>query len=384
MILDNNTQAFLALVRAGLWENDVQLEPYGDVDFNVIYRLAQEQSVVGLVAAGLEHIADIKIPKEEVLLFVGEALQLEQRNTAMNNFIGGLIEKMRAIGIDAVLVKGQGVAQCYKRPLWRSSGDIDLLLSEENFHKAREFLRPLTKNGFDPVFEQARNISAQVSLWEIELHDNQFCGLSNRVDLVIKEIQDDIFFCGNVRSWMNGKTPVFLPGINNDILFVFTHFLKHFFKGGLGLRQICDWCRLLWTNRSSIDYDLLGNRLRRMGLLSEWRAFGYYAVNFLGMPEEAMPFYITTKRWGKKAVLINCFLLEVGNMGHNRDNSYYGKSSFFVRKVMSYNRRVLDLCRHSRIFPVDSVKFLIRITSNGVIDYFNKVGYRDLRNASDN
>ena len=136
--LDNNTQAFLALVRAGLWETDVQLLPYGIIDFNVIYRLAQEQSVVGLVAAGVEHIVDIKVPKEIALVFVGEALQHELRNIAMNHFIGGLIEKLHTRGINAVLVKGQGVAQCYERPLWRAAGEVDLFLDGEDYYKAKE------------------------------------------------------------------------------------------------------------------------------------------------------------------------------------------------------------------------------------------------------
>ena len=26
-----------------------------------------------------------------------------------------------------------------------------------------------------------------------------------------------------------------LPSANNDVVFVFTHFLKHFYKGGIGL-----------------------------------------------------------------------------------------------------------------------------------------------------
>ena len=126
-LLDNNTQAFLALVRAGLWEKDVQLSSYGDIDFKEVYRLAEEQSVVGLVAAGIEHIVDIKIPKEDALQFVGQSLQLEQQNTAMNHFIGVIVDKMRAAGIYTLLVKGQGIAQCYERPLWRSCGDVDFL-----------------------------------------------------------------------------------------------------------------------------------------------------------------------------------------------------------------------------------------------------------------
>ena len=63
MQLTTNQQAFLALVRAGLWEKEARLSQYGDIDFNEILRLAEEQSVVGLVAAGIEHVVDLKIPK---------------------------------------------------------------------------------------------------------------------------------------------------------------------------------------------------------------------------------------------------------------------------------------------------------------------------------
>lgn len=39
--------AFFALVRAGLWEREVQLLPYGEIDFSAVQSVAEEQSVVG-------------------------------------------------------------------------------------------------------------------------------------------------------------------------------------------------------------------------------------------------------------------------------------------------------------------------------------------------
>ena len=56
MKLDKNQQAFLTLVKAGLWEKEVRLLSSDGVDFSCVYKLAQEQSVVGLVAAGLERV----------------------------------------------------------------------------------------------------------------------------------------------------------------------------------------------------------------------------------------------------------------------------------------------------------------------------------------
>ena len=61
--MDNNQKAFIEILRAGLWEKEVWLSPYKDIDFSAIMRLAEEQSVVGLVAAGLEHVVDAKVPQ---------------------------------------------------------------------------------------------------------------------------------------------------------------------------------------------------------------------------------------------------------------------------------------------------------------------------------
>ncbi len=95
MRLDDNRKAFIALVKAGLWEQEVKLSSFDDIDFSEIDQLAQEQSVVGLVAAGIERVTDIKAPQQEVLNIVGSTLQLEQRNRILNEFVVWLTERLR-------------------------------------------------------------------------------------------------------------------------------------------------------------------------------------------------------------------------------------------------------------------------------------------------
>ena len=129
----NNTQTvFLELVKAGLWGNgnpDIRID--GTMDWQEVYRLATEQSVIGLVLAGLEH-SDVKPPQILLLQWIGEVQMIEQRNKAMNAFVAETILALREQDIYALLVKGQGIAQCYEKPLWRPSGDIDLFLSKDN------------------------------------------------------------------------------------------------------------------------------------------------------------------------------------------------------------------------------------------------------------
>lgn len=361
--LDNNTQAFLALVRAGLWETEVRLEPYGEIDFNVIYRLAQEQSVVGLVAAGLEHIVDLKAPKEIALVFVGEALQHEQRNNAMNHFIGGLIEKLRAVGIYAVLVKGQGVAQCYERPLWRAAGDVDLFLDGENYFKAKEYLTPQSSSIEES--EELLHFGLTIDHWIVELHGTLHGGLLSRIDRLIDEVQADTFGNNRNRIWQNDTVEVPLPSPDNDVVFVFTHILQHFFKSGIGLRQICDWCRLLWTFKGAIDIGLLEDRVKTMGIMTEWKSFAALAVNSLGIPEETMPFYSSSKRWSKKGDQIIRDILKTGNFGNNAGRKDLTEYNHLERKMLSFIEHTKDGLRHFTVFPVDSFFVWGNMVRNG-------------------
>lgn len=309
MKLNNSQLAFLELVKAGLWEKDACLKPYGDIDIQEVYRLSHEQSVIGLVAAGLEHIMDVKLPQDLVLQLIGQTLQIEQRNRTMNSFIEDVVERMRDKGIYTLLVKGQGIAQCYERPLWRSAGDVDFFLSNDNFKRAKQYLIPLSSgNKLEGLY--SKEMGLNIDSWYVEVHGTMRTGLSTRVDNSIDSVQDDVFRGGDVRSWMNGRTQVFLPGTNSDVFFVVTHFIKHFYKeGGISIRQLCDWCRLLWTFRGKINIELLEKRLKRTGLIEEWRGFAAVAVGYMGMPVETMPLYCSEKKWEVKAKKNNYFHL---------------------------------------------------------------------------
>ena len=359
---DKNIQAFFTLLRAGLWE-DVDCTDFGaqgftePIDWEEVYRLAEEQSVVGLVLAGIEH-SYVKPPQELLLQWIGEVQIIEQQNKSLNDYLAKLIELLRNKDVYAILIKGQGVAQCYDKPLWRSSGDIDLLLSEGEYEKAKALLLPLTID----VEKEYKSFKHQGMTMEgghvVELHGTVHSRLSKRIDKGVDEAQNDVFYGGNVRSWHNGRTPVFLPGVDSDVIFVFTHILHHFYIEGIGLRQICDWCRLLWTYRSKLDLQLLESRIRKMELMSEWKVFYNLANRCLGMPDYGSGLMVHDSRYDKKADRVMEFVLESGNFGHNREKTH--------GKIQSAWSKTKDFARHSRVFPLDSIKFFWHFLWNGV------------------
>ena len=364
-MLHSNTVILLELIRGGLWGTEVSLSNCEDIDYSSVMQLAEEQSVVGLVTAGLERVEDVKIPQQWSLQFIGSTLQLEQRNKSMNAFVALLISKIRAAGIYTLLVKGQAIAQCYEKPLWRACGDVDLFLSEENYAKAKEILVPLATS-VEKEYEREKHLGMSIDGWVVELHGRLYCGLSSRIERELDDVLQDTFYCGNVRSWNNNGVQVFQLGVENDVFYVFTHILQHFYKEGVGLRQICDWSRLMWTYRDKIDVQKLKSRLKRAGIMTEWKAFYALASTYLGMPDIDSGFMCHDSRFDKKADRIMEFVLKAGNMGHNRDMSHFSKKPYLIGKCVSMGRRVGDLINHARIFPLDSLRIFPRIMWNGV------------------
>ena len=378
---DINQQTFFELLKTGLWGNgnpDIRID--GVTDWQEVYQLAQEQSVQGLLLQGIETVqgswlkvhGSPLVPKVLLLQWIGEVQVIEQRNKEMNVFIAELIEKLRKNDIYALLVKGQGIAQCYEKPLWRCSGDVDLLLSYDNYQKAKTLLTPFASE-VESEYEGISHLGMTIDGWVVELHGSLRVGLPQKINRVLDEIQSDTFYGGNVRSWLNGQTQIFMLGKENDIVYVFVHFFNHFYKEGVGLRQICDWCRLLYTYRDSLNYELLKSRIKRAGLMSEWKAFYALATKYLGMPE--VPCFMFQDsgdpQWERKADRIMEFILKSGNMGHNRgswlmEHDSWLSRQYVVRKAFSMFRRIGDLINHARIFPFDSLRFFPRIMWNGM------------------
>ena len=358
MIKDHNIQAFFALLQAGLWGGgNPNMRIDGTTDWEEVYRLATEQSVLGLILAGLEHSA-VKPPQMLLLQWIGEVQMIEQRNKEMNTYIAELIENLRESDVYAILVKGQGVAQCYEKPFRRCSGDIDLLLSNDNYQKAKSALIPIASEVADED-ETTKHQALIINEFDVELHGKMPFSLSKRVEEGIDDVLNDLFYRGKVRSWDYNGTQVFLPSPDNDVILVFTHFLHHFFIEGVGLRQICDWCRLLYTYKDSLDFKLLESRIKAMGLMSEWKAFYNLASRYLGMPDYDSELTIHDSRFDKKADRIMELVFESGNFGHNKDLSYRTRYSGITYKIVAAWRRLKDFASLVPVFPLDAPRFYV-------------------------
>lgn len=358
--LSSSTLIFFDLLKVGLWGNgnpDIRIDE--TTDWIYIYHLAQEQSVQGIVLQGIEELrakgVKLSVPKVLLLQWIGEVQMIEQRNLEMNDFIAKLIKLLRKNGVYTLLVKGQGIAQCYERPLWRASGDIDLLVSKQDYLKVNQYLERISEEKVkesEPSKERLHQ-GFHVKGWLVEVHGTLHGHISKRIDSIIDKLQYDCLTNGSVRTWKNNGIDVFLPSVNNDVIFVFSHILQHLYREGIGLRQICDWCRLLWTCREDVDINRLEQCLEEMSILSEWKTFASLAVVYLGMPQDEMPLYDHV--YDKKAYRILSIVIENGNFGQNINRDYVKNSSASVRRIKTLWVQTKASLKLALTFPLNSL-----------------------------
>lgn len=98
-----------------------------------------------------------------------------------------------------VHVKGPGIAQCYEKPLWLACGDVDLILSDDNYKKAKSGLLPLAID-VENEYEEIKHIGMTMpGGFVVEFHGTLHSRLSKRVDEVNDESLNDVFLSGRVR-----------------------------------------------------------------------------------------------------------------------------------------------------------------------------------------
>ena len=133
--MTKNEEIFLELLKIGLWGEENYINNlkdnkalFKDIDWEEVYRHAVAQTMIGILADGINSIGlnELKVPQDIKFKLIQHVIRIEQANEKMNIFLPQLYKKLNKADIHAWLLKGQGVAQCYLRPNHRQSGDIDL------------------------------------------------------------------------------------------------------------------------------------------------------------------------------------------------------------------------------------------------------------------
>lgn len=336
--MNRTEQQFFVLLRSGLWHIPVDVTLFSGVtDWEGIYAHAVRQTVLGLVADGVNTLSADVQPPAPLLNKMRNLLASSIRSHALlNRTLAEVVVLLLRHDIHPVLLKGQGVALNYAEPTRRQCGDIDLYIGKQDYQRVCTIVQQCY--GTDPhaiksekhyhfrhesgVTIELHRIAEQLPLpW----HDHHF-----------QRWTQEHLHGNHLRTVVIEGTTIHLPPVDFDVLYIFNHAWHHFSAGGgIGLRQLCDWARFLHTFRDEIDRQALRRNLKAFGLWRAWRIFGCVVVDGLGLHAAEFPFY--TSRYARQAEQMLRMIGQGGNFGffdpartHRPEGYIAGKLHSFV------------------------------------------------------
>ena len=347
---------FFALLRSGLWNEVPERVSFaGGTDWEALYRLSFEQTVVPLVTDGINLLSREFLPAaepERLDPFLGDMMATAKRNHQLDAFIPKLFGALQ--GIPVLLVKGQSLAQDYPEPERRQPGDIDLLLLPASYEAAKDILLPKATK----VVEEEPDIWHQGMYFksiEVEIHGSIGTLMSRKLDRQLAVLLEQQFDGRPFSAVPIGGAEIPVPEADFNAVYIFVHFLQHYWSGGIGLRQLIDWMMFISVHKREIHPVILEKRLEELGLLNVWKVFTGFVQEYLGCPVEKLP--LAAKPDVKKNARIWAYICRCGNFGKNVDRTRK-EESYLVRKIHSFWRLVVaDRLRHFPVFPKESLRF---------------------------
>ena len=248
----------------------------------------------------------------------------------------------------------------------RQCGDIDVYIGKEEQPIANNIL---LRHGAEAEGETSDK-HASYSFHGVHIENH-------RIILRINNPAGNRYFQRLIQEWypQHAETreiheyPVSLPPVTFNALYIFMHAFVHFLNSGIGLRQVCDWTRLLATRHEDIDKLLLEKYFRKVGLLRAAKAFGYIAVHYLGLPEDNLPFSVKgMERAGEILLDVpnqKCMLIDAGE-------NMYGKSITEYINNLGYTNIDYLVATHPHADHIGSMAYVVKHNNIGEI-YMPKV-----------
>ena len=307
---------FFQLLKNELWRSGEVPERLSEKEFEQVYTVAREQTVLGLVCNAIIR-NDVLTGDDNAMRVMAVKVNHERRAGKMENALHVLISCLHEHHMNYVVFKGQTLAALYPTPIMRTLGDIDFyyeFADEERVRQAIEntmgvqiHLSDLDKHHAFEYDGIRFEMHYRLETFGSSRHQHYFDDLVKQSIKHIEEVQ------------INGVNVRILPPMMNIIL-CFKHLFNHFLIEGVGLRQLCDMAMLLHHYHGKIDVNELEHHLSKIGYLKAFKAVGALTVKYLGLPVEEFPLELTERDYGWADKMLD-EVMKRGNFGkyHRRE-----------------------------------------------------------------
>ena len=367
--MTNNEKVFFSILRSALWGSHVEV-PEGFAQWNAVMRLAKTQALMGLIGDVLLTRVEIResLPPKFVERLQDIPMTSVGMHSQMNMTLQLLVMTLRKVGIDPVLLKGQGLSRYYPTPELRQCGDIDIYVGKANYDKAYDAISSIVSEIDDrSKISNWMHFDAKIGTVMVEVHQKADYMSSHRSDKIyrnfmLKGLSEDL----SVLKF--GEVDVMTPNDTYNAFYIFCHLWRHFSTSGVGLRQFCDWACFLHTHVGKLDLPYLKKMITDLGFMKPWQVFGCFLVRDLGLPEDEFPFY--NKKYIGKVDRVREYVMTDGNFGVNVAAGREKSRGYLHGKWVSFKYHILRFFRMFAIFPKHTMLRLWYMLRDGIAKVF--------------
>lgn len=247
--------------------------------------LARKQGVLGIMLDGVDKLETTRygltreLTAAQKLEWIGEVLQIEQRNCQQIVVMNDLAGKWKQQGSRVMVMKGQANGVFYPKPKHRNPGDIDCYLFE-NYARGNEIARQEGANVDESWYKHS------VINYKDETFENHQYFVHTRDGKRGKRLNEELVEqlkdkSGEIR--VIPGTVVEMPSVQWTALFLTYHACAHFVSEGLRMKQMLDWVMFLKVHQSDVNWGAFYAFCDRNHLRVFADAMNTIAVKYFGI-----------------------------------------------------------------------------------------------------
>lgn len=352
-MMNRVNQTYFSILRNYLWNHSSSI---GNIeDWENIIQLAAHQGTLPILADYALNQSEGNLPSSGQKMMMRQvAMQHMLHREKLHIYLRLVKECLDNAGIPFVVLKGDGLAALYPNSDMRSMSDVDIWVGLERFHEACRVLRTLpdvmTEDKQEEEGTRHFNLHWENAQYVIEVHPVTHAFPGKKENAHYQEWEKTNILCPHSTVLLNDEQ-YNIPPAGFNLLYVFLHMWHHYLDKGLHVKQMIDWVLVLhdYAKNQSQQYNQqLCEELKFYHLIEPWQAFGWVAVNYLGLPANEMPLYNDDKRTKHQAELLLNYMLS-GNQRLYLNQKKRG--SGMLHKLETIRFMWLDYMTTRRIFP---------------------------------
>lgn len=221
------------------------------LDYQKLFDLANQHQISALIYNQIYNFGDFPMELKEI--WKSQTFKINVIQTRKTMKMLQVYKQFLNQNLKVLIVKGLICRSLYPHPDNRQSNDEDLYVQKEEFEKTKDIL---LKNNFAVVLESndVTTFIDPVSGLSIELHTALFSLESKAYGNYQKYFDHAFDEC--IVHQIDGVN-VYSLEYSQHLLFLILHFVKHFFHGGVGIRQVADIVMYSEAYGDRIDWDSL-------------------------------------------------------------------------------------------------------------------------------